>query len=292
MGNTRLPAFSFWYDPNIPPANPIWLEGFLDARFLSPPRRPARACAARAKVDFTRDILPILSDKCFHCHGPDKSARKAKLRLDEEASAKKEVILPGKSAESEVVKRLLSKDPSEQMPPPKLNRPMTKEQIDLVRRWIDEGAVWGKHWAFTPLAAPPVPTIKGVKNPIDAFIVARLEKEKLSLSPAAAPEAILRRVKLDLTGLPPTLEEIAAFAADSRRPRRAEKMVARILDSPAFGERMALGTGSTPPATPTSTATRATATARCIRARLGRRRVQQQHALTTTSPSGSSPAIF
>ncbi len=194
------------------------------------------------KVDFGRDVLPILSDNCFHCHGPDANNRKAKLRLDDEASAKKTVIVPGKSGESEAYLRMIAGDPHELMPPPQSNRKASSQQIATIKRWIDEGAVWGTHWAFTKVTMPPVPA-KGkfnarVKNPIDAFVFARLEKEGLSPSPPATREAILRRVKLDLTGLPPTLAEINAFRADTS-PKAYEKMVQRFLESPGFGERMA-----------------------------------------------------
>ena len=223
------------------------------------------------KVDFSRDILPILSDNCFRCHGPDKANRKAKLRLDEEAAAKKAVIVPRKSGDSEIMRRLLSTDPADVMPPPKTDRKVTKEQIGLVRRWIDEGAVWGAHWAFAKVTSPAVPKdgkfAGRVRNPIDDFVFSRLEKEGLAPSPPASPEAILRRVKLDLTGLPPTLAEIDAFLAD-KSPNAYETMVNRFLGSPAFGERMAW-TGLMPLATPIPMAIREMATARCGRGATG-----------------------
>jgi hypothetical protein len=198
---------------------------------------------AADKVDFNRDVLPILSDNCFLCHGPDASARKAKLRLDTKDGALRKtdpIILPGNSSASELVRRLLAADSSELMPPPRSNKKLTPRQIDTLRNWIDQGASWGRHWAFEKPRRPPLPTVKNpgwVRNPIDAFILARLEKQRLVPSPEASRESLLRRVTLDLTGLPPTLDEIDAFLAD-RSPDAYEKVVARLLAAPRFGERM------------------------------------------------------
>ncbi|MEW6160563.1 MAG: DUF1549 domain-containing protein, partial [Verrucomicrobiota bacterium] len=203
--------------------------------------------AAETKVNFQREILPILSEHCFQCHGPDEKARKAKLRLDLKESAFQQrdngaVIVPGKSAESELYRRVVHRDPDEIMPPPEIKRPLTRAQIDVLRRWIDEGAAWGSHWAFEPIAsaAPPHPKrfAKRVINPIDQFIFARLEKEGLAPSPDAPKRTLIRRVTLDLTGLPPTLQEIEQFLSD-RSPRAYENLVDRLLNSPAYGERMA-----------------------------------------------------
>jgi mono/diheme cytochrome c family protein len=199
---------------------------------------------AEDDVKFSRDVLPILSDNCFSCHGPDANARKADLRLDTKEGAlrtENPVIVPGKSAESDLVARITSPDPAEVMPPPKSNRKLTPAQIESLRRWIDEGAVWGKHWAFEPPQRPAVPAIDNrqsrIDNPIDAFILARLEREGLSLSPQASKETLIRRVTLDLSGLPPTLDEVDAFVADTS-PDAYEKVVDRLLASPRFGERM------------------------------------------------------
>jgi hypothetical protein len=203
--------------------------------------------AAAAPVDFNRDIQPILSENCFFCHGPDKAQRKADLRLDQEKDAKADhdgttAIVPGKSGESELVRRILSDDPDDVMPTPKSKRHLTTAQKDLLKRWIDEGAKWGEHWAFVAPAAASVPHITNHKvqitNPIDAFVVARLEQEKLSASPEAAKETLIRRVTLDLTGLPPTLEEVDAFVRDNS-PQAYERVVDRLLKSPRYGERMA-----------------------------------------------------
>ncbi|HEY7310769.1 MAG TPA: DUF1553 domain-containing protein [Gemmataceae bacterium] len=218
--------------------HPLFLAFLL---FAAPLTRSALA----AEVDFSRDILPILSDKCFHCHGPDAQARKAKLRFDTKEGAfrlrkGKSVIVPGDSASSALVRRITA-DEDERMPPPESNRTLTQKQIDLLRQWVDEGAKWGKHWAFEPPRRPPVPgtRLRGWANSdLDSFVLARLEKEGLRPSPEAPRTAWLRRVTLDLTGLPPTLAEIDAFLAD-QSPNACEKVVDRLLSSPRYGERMA-----------------------------------------------------
>src|SRR5215471_483454 len=134
-------------------------------------------------VDFDRAVLPILSNHCFFCHGPDEKKRKGDLRLDDEKEAKKSAIVPGKSAQSEMIKRIRSADPDEMMPPPKANKKLSPEQIETLRKWVDAGAPWGEHWSFRPLHPPPVPA--GAAHPIDAFIRARLAREKLRPSPEA-----------------------------------------------------------------------------------------------------------
>lgn len=200
-----------------------------------------------AKVDFSKDILPILSDKCFHCHGPDEKGRKAKLRLDTEEGAfhvnKDGVanIIKGKPEKSELVVRVLSKDENEQMPPPDSHRVLTEEQKQLLKRWVEQGAPWGKHWAFAEIAKVTPPKVKNtgaVKNPIDQFILARLEQEKLKPSTEATKEQLIRRATFDLTGLPPTLAEIDAFLKD-KSANAYEKVIDRLLQSPAYGEQMA-----------------------------------------------------
>jgi hypothetical protein len=202
------------------------------------------ALLAAEPPDFSRDILPILSDNCFSCHGPDAKSREADLRLDQQESAlrtEKPIIVPGKTGDSELMKRILSTDPEAVMPPPKSGRKLTPSQKDLLKAWIDSGAKWGKHWAFEPIRRPIVPSLKSqsapVKNPIDSFIRARLEREGLTPSPEAPKHTLLRRVTLDLTGLPPSLEELDAFLAD-QSPDAYEKVVDRLLKSPRFGERM------------------------------------------------------
>jgi hypothetical protein len=197
------------------------------------------------RVQFSRDVLPILAQNCFTCHGPDAKTRKADLRLDQKASALRTaepVIVPGKSGASELVERITSHDAELVMPPPKSGRKLSTGQIEVLTRWIDQGAIWGQHWAFEPIAKPAAPAVKlpsWARNPLDAFILSRLKHEGLKPSPEAGRATLLRRVTLDLTGLPPTPEEVEAFVADSR-PDAYEHLVQRLLASPAYGERMAM----------------------------------------------------
>jgi len=195
-------------------------------------------------VDFDRQIRPILSENCFVCHGPDAKQRKADLRLDtkEGAFAKRDdvtPVVPGKPDESEMIRRVTSKDSDEVMPPRKSNRKLTDAQIALLRRWVVEGAAWKSHWSFTAPGRPELPKVKGrVRNPMDTFILARLEREGLAASPEADRAALLRRASLDLTGLPPTPAEVDAFLADPATDAY-ERQVERLLASPRYGEHMA-----------------------------------------------------
>jgi len=197
-----------------------------------------------APVNFDREIRPILSDTCFACHGPDENQRKSKLRFDtrEGAFAKAGVIVPGKATESRLVKRITSKDPNAVMPPTDSGHKLTEKQIELLKRWIDEGAQWSEHWAFQAPKRPQLPQVANktwAKNSIDAFVLARLEKEGLKPSPEADRATLLRRVSLDLTGLPPTPADVDAFLAD-KSPDAYEKVVDRLLASPRYGEKMAM----------------------------------------------------
>ena len=192
-----------------------------------------------SEVDFEREIRPILTDNCYACHGPDENTRESGLRLDTENGAAS-VVIPGKSAESELIARVSTGDPDTLMPPLESKKKLTPQQVDLLTRWVDEGASWAEHWAFrTPLrpAPPEVEARDWVRNEIDAFVLGRLEAEGLLPSDSARKETLLRRVTLDLTGLPPTLEEVDAFLADES-PRAYEKTVDRLLASPRYGERM------------------------------------------------------
>jgi mono/diheme cytochrome c family protein len=204
---------------------------------------PARAEGqAKPAIDFTRQIRPILAENCFACHGPDDKARKAKLRLDtrEGALSHSGLIVPGKSTESDLIVRITSTDPDEHMPPMKSGKKLTSEQIDLLRKWIDAGAPWSEHWAFAApkrSALPPVKDTAWAREPIDRFILARLEREGLKPSPEADRITLLRRVTFDLTGLPPTPAEVAAFLAD-KSPDAYEKVVDRLLTSTRYGEHM------------------------------------------------------
>ena len=201
------------------------------------------------KVRFNRDIRPIFSDTCFHCHGFDPKSRKAGLRLDirDEALKKTEndvyPIVPGKPDESEIVKRLFSTDPDDIMPPPKAHKEIPLAQRELIKRWVAEGAVYEPHWAYAPLTKPPVPKIDSdqfpVGNAIDGFIREKLAEKKIAPSLEAPKARLLRRLSLDLIGLPPTEKEVAAFLADES-PNAYEKQVNRLLASPRYGERMAV----------------------------------------------------
>jgi mono/diheme cytochrome c family protein len=207
---------------------------------------PATGNAADRPVAFNRDIRPIFSDVCFQCHGPDKAKRKAGFRLDTEEGAfaglRKggRAIVPGDLAKSELYRRITAKG-DERMPPAKSGHILTTEQIELIRRWIEQGAKWQKHWSLIKPERPMLPTVKTrdwPRSPIDTFVLARLEAAGLEPTPEADRATLIRRVTLDLTGLPPTPAEVDAFLAD-RSPRAYEKVVDRLLQSPRFGERMA-----------------------------------------------------
>lgn len=199
-------------------------------------------------VDYNREVRPILSDRCFACHGPDSATREAGLRLDtfEGATAKlesgKQAIIPGNPKASELFTRIHEKDPDEIMPPPKLNRPLTADERDVLIRWIKEGAVYAEHWAFIAAKKHPLPVVKNAswpRNDIDRFILEKLEQQKLQPNPQADKAALLRRISFVLTGLPPTPEQVTAFVNDTS-PNAYEKQVDGLLASPRFGERMAL----------------------------------------------------
>lgn len=200
---------------------------------------------AKEKLSFNRDIRPILSDKCIGCHGPDAKHREAGLRLDLPDAAYAPLtesqgfaIVPGKPEESHVMKRIDSKDPDSIMPPPKSHKTFTKAERDLIERWIREGAEYQPHWSYTPIVRPEVPKVKGeTNNPIDAFILAPLEKKGISPSATAAPQDLLRRLSLDLTGLPPSPADVLAFA---KNPGSYSQKVEQLLNSPRYGERMAV----------------------------------------------------
>jgi hypothetical protein len=203
---------------------------------------PASAGEVR-DIRFNRDIRPILAENCFRCHGPELKSRKAKLRLDvREVAVAKGAIVPGKPDASELIKRLDSTDPEEHMPPPATHKIVTPAQMNLLRRWIADGAEYEPHWSYAPVKRPALPQVsdsKRVRNAIDAFILARLEESKLTPSPPADRRTLLRRLSLDLTGLPPTPAEVEQFVKD-RSPTAYAKQVERLLASPHFGERMAV----------------------------------------------------
>src|SRR4030095_4470217 len=204
--------------------------------------------ATAGTVEFNRDIRPIMSDTCFFCHGPDKAKRKGGLRLDIREAALEErdgvrAIVPGKPEESDAIERLFSTDPEELMPPPDSNKKLTPEQKEIFKRWVAEGAVYQPHWAYITPQRPAVPAIQEknypVENPIDAFISTRLLEKKITPASEADRRTLLRRLSLDLTGLPPTSAEVDAFLADIA-PDAYSRQVERLLASPHYGERMAV----------------------------------------------------
>jgi hypothetical protein len=204
---------------------------------------PAPVAPPAQEIRFNRDIRPILSNSCFLCHGPDKANRKAKLRLDDrEVALDKGAIVPGDVNKSEVVKRLFTTDPDDMMPPPDSGRKITPEQKEMLKRWIAAGAKYEPHWAYVLPTRGPLPEIKEkqwVRNPIDTFILEALEAKEIKPSPEADRRTLLRRLSLDLIGLPPTQAEVDAFLAD-KSPDAYEKQVDRLLASPHYGERMAV----------------------------------------------------
>src|SRR5262245_3865841 len=196
--------------------------------------------SAAEPVRFGRDVLPILSANCFACHGPDEKNRKAGLRLDLEAEAKATrrrgaPIAPGQPEKSLVIARLTSADPDVVMPPPSAHKQVKLEQIETLRRWIAEGAKWGRHWSFEPLMRP---VIASERRPVDALVSAALAKKWLAIRTPAAPQTLARRLWLDLIGLPPTPEIADEFAADPS-PAAYERMVDELLKKPQFGEHWA-----------------------------------------------------
>ena len=202
----------------------------------------------KRSVDFRRDIRPLLSDKCFTCHGPDENQRVGQLRLDLRQSALtvhdgKTAIVPRDLDASELIRRIVSTNPKEHMPPHESARQLTADQVDLLKRWIREGAEWTEHWSFAVIKQPVVPVTQATlwaRNAIDQFIGNRLDHEGLKPSGAAAKHTLLRRLSLDLTGLPPTAVEVEAFVKDDS-PAAYDRAVDRLLASPAYGEHMAVG---------------------------------------------------
>lgn len=200
---------------------------------------------AGPKIEFQREIRSILSDHCFQCHGPDQTRRKADLRLDTPEGlfgatpSDSRAVVPGNLQESELYQRITAEDDSIRMPPPKGGKPLKPEQVAKIKTWIEQGAEYKVHWAFLPPQRPPIPAVGNpawCRNAIDAFILARLEKEGLQPSPEADKAALIRRLSLDLIGLPPTIAEVDAFLADES-PDAYETLVNRLLDSPHYGER-------------------------------------------------------
>lgn len=228
----------------------LWVSGLTLLTFgLAVAGPPTKTVTKPVPIDFDRDVRPILADNCFSCHGFDANKRVAGLRLDTAAGAfaklasGKQAIVPGKPEESELLKRiLLPESHGLHMPPISTKKVLTTAQVGILRRWIAQGAVYKKHWAFETPVRPTVPTVKNgkwVRNSVDAFVLSRLEKEGLKPSPEADKRTLIRRLTLDLTGLPPTPQEVEAFVKDTS-PNAYEKVVDRLMASPHYGERMAL----------------------------------------------------
>ena len=199
------------------------------------------------RVEFNREIRPILSEHCYACHGPDEGKRKAGLRLDLEENAFRELksgqraLVAGDLQHSSLVARIISTDPEELMPPAKQGKPLSLVQIDLLKRWVQQGAQWQKHWSFIPPIQPSLPSVKDSRwghNEVDRFVLSRLEKDGLKPQPEADRVTLLRRATLDLTGLPPTIEEVDAFLADGSA-KAYDRLVDRLLESKHYGERLA-----------------------------------------------------
>jgi len=203
--------------------------------------------SAPARVDYQRDIRPILSDSCFACHGPDEDSRKGGFRLDDGEGAFLATstglpgVTPGKPQESELWRRISSSDSDELMPPPDSGKKLTRAEIDLIRRWIDQGAPWQAHWAFIAPQRPIAPAVSDEhwsRTAIDRFLLQRLDEARLNHSPEASKETLIRRATLALTGIPPTIAEVDAFLANNS-PAAYERLVDRLLASPHYGEHMA-----------------------------------------------------
>ena len=210
----------------------------------APPKAVAATSAAKATYSYSKDIGPILAENCFACHGPDASTREARLRLDVRevaTSPNKEgrsAIVPGDPKSSEAYQRIISKDEEEIMPPPDSHKTLTSDQIAKIRTWIEEGAVYQKHWAYEPIVRPALPVVRQpdwVRQPMDAFILAKLEANGLKPAPEAERHTLARRAALDLTGLPPTPEMLDGYLAD-KAPGAYERYVERLLALPSWGE--------------------------------------------------------
>lgn len=203
------------------------------------------AVAREPVIDYSRDVRPVLARNCFSCHGPDAEGREGGLRLDDRDSALAagdsgtSAIVPGQPEASELIRRISSKDEFERMPPKETGKSLTSDEIQLIERWIQQGASYSDHWSFRPIQDPPLPQVRETswpRNGIDYFVLARLEQEQLTPSPEASRETLIRRLSLDLIGLPPTFEAVQTFVNDSR-PDAYERLVDELLDSPHFGER-------------------------------------------------------
>ncbi len=243
-GALLLAAASFTLTPTLRAAPPTSTPD-------SPTTETPTADAPAATIDFQRDIRPLLAEHCFECHGPDEAQRQADLRLDlrqaavadsRSSASQPAVIVPGEPEQSELYRRVSTPEASERMPPPEAGQALLPAEVERLRQWIAEGAQWNEHWAFVAPRQPVTPEVADAdwpRSPLDRFVLERLEQSNLQPAPEADRAALIRRVTLDLTGLPPTPAEVDAFLADSS-PQAYERVVDRLLASPAYGERMAL----------------------------------------------------
>ncbi len=208
---------------------------------LTGPVRAADKLEKEPRIDFSRTIRPLLANKCLKCHGPGASEHDTDLRLDLAKNAVGTAIVPGRPDQSELMKRVTSRDPLKRMPPPESKLELTDQEVQLLKAWISEGADYTVHWSFVPPVRPTVPKVKRdgwILNTIDRFVLGSIEKAGLEPSPPAERKTLIRRLTLDLTGLPPTPAEIDRFVAD-QSPRAYERVVDRLLSSQHYGERMA-----------------------------------------------------
>jgi mono/diheme cytochrome c family protein len=249
------PEFATWGGPMAeartlitrPKSGRSWAEFGLIAVMTLVIDGPASAAGPASAVDFNRDVRPILSRHCFACHGQDDAQRARGLRLDHLADATKELksgaraVVPGEPDESDLLARIVEEDETLRMPPTKSGDRLDPAEVATLRRWIEQGATYAEHWSFTPPVVRPLPEIKAAdwpRNGVDAWILSRLEREGLAPSPEADRFALIRRLSLDLRGLPPTPAEVAEFARDDS-PDAYERAVDRLIQDPAFGERRA-----------------------------------------------------
>ena len=260
----------------------------------------ALVAADTARLEYDRDVRPILSENCFPCHGQDSKKRMAGLRLDtfEGATADRNghaALTPGRVESSAVYQRITAGNPAQKMPPPYSNHRLTAEQIAIVRRWIGEGATYSKHWSFIPPRRTELPAVaqrSWVKQPIDAFVLQRLEAEGLRPNGAAAPATWLRRASLVLTGLPPVPADLDRFSAEaqSRGEAAYEAAIDRLLASPSYGERMAMDWLDVARYADTHGFNNDSEPVHVAMARLGDRRLQPQHAVRPIHRSSNWPA--
>jgi len=253
LASAQVETLLRWIDDGAPWPDGVVVRMAPAARTpaAAPPSRAARSAGARADgplLSFNKDVRPILADNCYACHGPDRNRRQRGLRLDREEVAKaalpsgRVAIVPGSPEKSELFRRITDPDEKRRMPHVSSGKDrLGAAQIETLRRWIEQGAEWEPHWSYIPPTRPPLPAVRRAdwpKNPVDAFVLAGIEKQGLSPSPEAAAPELLRRLSFDLTGLPPTPDEVRAFLADTT-PGAYERQVDRLLASPRFGERMA-----------------------------------------------------